>query len=64
MWAHIAVHGIIHVVNAVANEDRENDLANEYVVPVLIDITVFVGAYALWLQRRVPGGFKNTLCVR
>lgn len=57
MWAHIAVHGIIHVVNAVANEDRENDLANEYVVPVLIDITVFVGAYALWLQRRVPGEF-------
>ena len=50
MWAHIAVHGIVH---AVANEDRENDLANEYVVPVLIDITVFVGAYALWLQRRV-----------
>ena len=61
MWAHIAVHGIVH---AVANEDRENDLANEYVVPVLIGITVFVGAYALWLQRRVPGEFKNTLCVR
>ena len=64
VWAAIAVHGIVHVVNAVANEDRENDLANEYVVPVSIGITVFVGAYALWLQRRVLVGFKNGLRVK